>query len=182
MSSLAQHLITAEEFARMPGSEHRELVRGEVIETMPPGKEHGVIALAIGTMLRLWAKQGVGGQAGVEAGFILARNPDLIRGPDVYYISADRIPADNDLGGFWTIAPDLAVEVVSPSETAVEVQQKVRDYLAAGTKLVWTVYPPTRVVVVHTGDGLARTYGEDALIEYPDVLPGFSCKVSELFE
>jgi len=181
MSSVAQRLITAEEFARMPGSEHQELVRGEVVETMPPGGRHGAIALAIGTLLRIWVKQGAGGQAGVEAGFILSHNPDVVRGPDVYYVSAGRIPPDGIPETFWTIAPDLAVEVISPSETADDVREKVRDYLAAGTRLVWTVHPRTREVVVYTGDGLARTYGEDDLIEYPDVLPGFSCKVSDLF-
>ena len=75
MSSVAQRLITAEEFWRLPGSEHQELVRGEVVEIMPPGAVHGAIALAIGSLLRMWTKQGVGGYAGVEAGFILARDP-----------------------------------------------------------------------------------------------------------
>ncbi len=181
MSSVAQRLLTVEEFAQLPGSEHWELVRGEVRKTMPPGKEHGAIALAVGTLLRLWARQGPGGQVGVELGFILAHNPETIRGPDVFYVSTDRIPSDDKTNAFWTVAPDLAVEVISPSETADEIREKVRDFLGAGTPLVWVVYPRTREVVVHTGDGLARTYGEDGVIEYPDVLPGFSCKVSELF-
>ena len=177
MSSVAQRLITAEEFARMPGSKHQELVRGEVKETMPPGGRHGAIAVA-GTLLRIWAKQVVGGYVGVEAGFILAHNPDVVRGPDVSYVSADRIPPDGIPEAFWTIAPDLAVEVISPSETADEVREKVRDFLAAGTPIGVDGASGTGEVVVHTGDGLARTYGEDDLIEYPDVLPGFSCKVS----
>jgi Uma2 family endonuclease len=79
------------------------------------------------------------------------------------------------------MAPDLAVEIVSPSETADEVRAKVRDYLAAGTPLVWTIYPRTREVVVHTADGLARAYSDSDVIEHPDVLPGFTCAVAELF-
>ncbi|HYO49120.1 MAG TPA: Uma2 family endonuclease, partial [Chloroflexia bacterium] len=67
-------------------------------------------------------------------------------------------------------------------ETADEVREKVRDFLAAGKPLVWTVYPRTGEVIVHTADGLARTYSADDLLEHPDVLPGFSCKVVELFE
>jgi Uma2 family endonuclease len=181
MSSLAQRLITAEEFARMPGSKHQELVRGEVRETMPPGGRHGEIAAALVALLRTWAKQGIGGYVAVEAGYILGHDPDVVRGPDVSYVSANRIPPDGIPEAFWTIAPDLAVEVISPSETADEVREKVRDFLAAGTRSVWTVHPRTHEVIVYTGDGLARTYGEDDLIEYSDVLPGFSCKVSDLF-
>jgi Uma2 family endonuclease len=82
---------------------------------------------------------------------------------------------------FGPCPQDLAVEIVSPSETADEVRAKVRDFLAAGTPLVWTIYPRTREVIVHTPDGLARTCsGEDVLAD-PDVLPGFSCSVAELF-
>jgi Uma2 family endonuclease len=174
-------LITAEEFALMPGSEHKELVRGEIIDTMPPSREHGRIALAIGALLRLWASQGSWGEVGVESGFILAHDPDIVRGPDVYYVRADRVLADDKPNAFWTIAPDLAIEVISPSETLEEVRAKIRDFLSAGTPLVWTIHPSSREVVVHTPDGLARTYGADDVIEYPDILPGFSCKVAELF-
>jgi Uma2 family endonuclease len=181
MSSVAQRLITVEEFLRLPDSEHLELVRGEVVKTMPPGKEHGRIALVIGKLLLLWVEQGAGGEAGVESGFTLAHDPDTVRAPDVYYMSAHRIQSDDRSAAFWTVAPDLAVEVISPGETVDEIRQKINDYLAAGTPLVWTVHPRTREVVAYTPDGLARTYSGDDVIEYPDVLPGFSCKVSELF-
>ncbi|HYO49018.1 MAG TPA: Uma2 family endonuclease, partial [Chloroflexia bacterium] len=147
MSSVAQRLMTAEEFSRLPGSKHKELVRGVVVESMPPSKEHGRVALAIGSLLRLWVKQGAGGQVGVESGFILAQDPGTVRGPDVHCISDARVASDNAASAFWTITPDLAVEVVSPSDTEVEVREKVRDFLAAGTPLVWTVYPRTREVV-----------------------------------
>ena len=82
---------------------------------------------------------------------------------------------------FWNTPPDLAVEVVSASETAGDVREKVRDYLAAGTPLVWVVYPRTQEVVVHTPDGLARTYEGDGVLEDFEVLPGFACTASELF-
>ena len=181
MSSVAQRLLTAEEFWQLPDNgARRELVRGEVVESMPPGGVHGAIAIALGTMLRIWANT-AGGYVGTEAGYVLAQSPSTVRGPDVSYVQADRIPPDGVPEAFWTIAPDLAVEIVSPGETADEVRAKVRDYLAAGTPLVWTIYPRTREVVVHTGDGLARTYSGDDTIEYTNVLPGFSCLVTELF-
>ena len=182
MSSVAQRLITAQEYWESPAnSKHSELVRGEVVETMPPGAEHGEITIALGTLLRLWMKQGIGGYVGAEAGFILGRDPDVIRGPDIAYVRADRIPPGGRPKAFWNIAPDLAVEIVSPSETIGTVREKVRDFLEAGTPLVWTIYPDEREVVAHTPDGVARTYGGDDILEHSDVLPGFSCKVSELF-
>jgi Uma2 family endonuclease len=183
MSFVAQRLLTAEEYWQSPlNTKHSELVRGEVVETMPPSKEHGTVALKIGSLLLAWAERGQLGQVGVESGFILARDPDSIRGPDVYYVSAERAQSDNKSAAFWTIAPDLAVEVVSPSESASEIREKVRDFLAAGTPLVWVVFPSTREVIVHTTDGLARTYGEDDLLENQEVLTGFSCRVAELFD
>jgi Uma2 family endonuclease len=166
----------------MPGNEHMELVRGEVIETMPPGGRHGEIAGAIVALLRTWIKQGIGGYVGVEAGFVLNQQTALVRAPDVSYVRIDRIPKDGVPEAFWAIAPDLAVEVISPSETADVIREKVRDFLTAGTPLVWAVYPRTQEVIVHTPDGLARTYSAEDTIEYPDVLTGFSCKVAELFD
>jgi Uma2 family endonuclease len=174
-------MITAEEFSKMPGSKHQELIRGEVVETMPPGGIHAEIAGELVRLLRNWFKQGRGGYAGVEAGFVLSRDPDNVRGPDVYYVRPERMPSGGVPEGFWPIAPDLAVEVVSPSETVNEVREKVRDFLTAGTPLVWTIHPRTREVVAHTPDGLARTYNSEDILEFPDVLPGFSCKVAELF-
>jgi|SRR5687768_14157516 len=182
MSSVAQRLLTAEEYWQSPlNTKHSELVRGEIVESIPPSKDHGTIALAIGTLLRLWMQRGAGGKAGVESGFILARESDTVRGPDVYYVSEARAQADDTSRAFWTVPPDLAVEVVSPDETAEEIRAKVRDFLVAGTPLVWVIYPRTGEVVVHTADGLARTYSENDVLEFPEVLPGFSCKVAELF-
>ncbi len=181
MSSVAQRLLTAQEFWQLANSKYRELVRGEVIETMPPGGRHGEVAGALLTLLRIWIKQGPGGYVAVEAGYILGRDPDTVRGPDVSYVRADRIPSTGVPEAFWPLAPDLAVEVVSPSETANEIQEKVRDFLGAGTPLVWVIYPRRGEVVVYTADGLARTYSGDDVLEQPEILPGFSCRVSELF-
>jgi Uma2 family endonuclease len=183
MSSVAQRLLTAEEFWQLPENDkRRELVRGEVIETMPPGATPGKIAIMLGRLLSIWADRFPGSYVGAEASYILARDPDLLRAPDVSYVRADRITPGGVPEAFWTIPPDLAVEIVSPSETADDVRSKVRDFLAAGTPILWTVYPRPREVEVHTPDGLARTYSGDDVIEHADVLPGFSCKVTELFE
>ncbi len=182
MSEVMHQLLTARDFWLLPESgKPRSLVRGEVIETMPPGGKHGVIVSEVNTRLRMWAKSGPGGCVGVESGFILARNPDTVWGPDIFYMRAERIPSTGIPEAFWEIAPDVAVEVVSPNEGAEEVRDKVRDYLAAGTPLVWVIYPHSQEVIVHTPDGLARTYGPNDVLENFNVLPGFRCVVAELF-
>ncbi|HEY0602505.1 MAG TPA: Uma2 family endonuclease [Herpetosiphonaceae bacterium] len=182
MSAVAQHWLTAEDLWLLPVTNtRRELVRGEVIEAMPPGGRHGAIVVVLAMLLRLWVQKSTGGYVGVEAGYILSRNPDTVRGPDVSFVRAERLPSSGIPEGFWALAPDLAVEIVSPSETAEEVREKVRDFLSAGTPLVWVVYPRTQEVIIHTVDGLARTYSSDDLLEDPQVLPGFSCRVAELF-
>ena len=182
MSAVAQQLLTAADYWRLPDNGmRRALVRGEVREAMPPGGRHGVIAAVMTALLRLWARSGPRGVVGVESGFVLAHNPDTVRAPDVFYVRSARLPAQGVPEAFWEIAPDLAVEVVSPTETAEEVRAKVHDYLAAGTPLVWVIYPRTQEVVAHTLDGLARTLGSGDRLEAPEVLPGFSCAVADLF-
>ena len=182
--TIAEKLMTVEEFARLPEGETRlELIRGKVIETMPPGGVHGKIASKLLTRLETWASDSQLGETGLESGFILALDPDTTRSPDAFFIRADRAAeAGGTPEAFWKIPPDLAVEIVSPSETAEEIREKVRDYLLAGTPLVWVVYPRTREVIEHTPDGLARTRSENDTLENEAVLPGFSCVVRELFK
>jgi Uma2 family endonuclease len=182
MSTTTTKPLTAEEFSLLPETEmQRSLVRGEVVETMPPNASHGIIAGRFFKALIIWADETNAGAAGFEPGFILDRDPDVVRGPDVYFVRADRIPAGGIPNTYWDLAPDLAVEVISPSETANEIREKVQDYLAAGTALVLVIYPKTRELDAHTPDGLARTYRSDEDFTSPAVLPGFSCRVSELF-
>jgi Uma2 family endonuclease len=183
MSTTVHKLITAEEFLQMPDNDMKlELVKGEVIESMPPGGEHGVVAAEVFAQLRMWMKKGYGGCAGIESGVILARHPDTVRGPDVYYFSQERIPETGIPKAFWQIAPDLAVEVVSPYDTVKELGDKVRDYLDAGTPIVWVVYPERKEVVVYTQGGTVRVYQTGDVLEgFKEVLPGFRCPVAELF-
>ncbi len=109
MSSVAQRLLTSQEFWQLPASDTgRELVRGEVIETMPPGGRHGAIAVVLAMLLRLWVQRTGGGYVGVEAGYVLGHDPDTVRGPDVSYVRAERIPPSGIPEGFWALAPDLS--------------------------------------------------------------------------
>ncbi len=158
-----------------------ELVRGRVIETAIQGAQHGQIVATVAALLYDWAHSSAYGCVCARAGYVLTYNPDTVLGPYISYVRADRIPATGVPEGFWPLAPDLAIEVISASDAADEIRGRVRDFLVAGTPLVWTIYPEEREVVAHTPDGLARTYGEGDVLEHPDVLPGFSCKVVELF-
>jgi Uma2 family endonuclease len=174
--------LTAEEFWALPeGEGKRELVRGEVVEWMPVGGVHGDVVTELLTRLRTWAKQGQHGYVATEAGYLVQRNLDGVRAADISYVRQNRIPESGVPEGFWNLAPDLAVEVVSPNETAEEIQDKVFDYLAAGTLQVWVIYPRRQQAVVHTPDGLARTLKAGDDLQAPELLPGFACKVADLF-
>jgi Uma2 family endonuclease len=177
-------LLTAEDLWRLPeGEGKRELVRGEVIEMSPVGFLHGAIAGKLIGLLRVWVEQhGAGGVVAPEIGFVLARNPDTVRAPDVAYIAAARIPPGDPSTKYWETAPDLAVEVVSPSDSAEELNEKVQLYLAAGTPLVWVISPRTRSVTAYLPDGEARVYRQDDVLEQDEVLPGFHCPVADLFD
>lgn len=177
----AQALITAEMLAEMPeDGVRRELVRGVIIEMSPVKRRHGRSAGKWIIRLGIWAESTQSGEVGTELGFVLARDPDVVRAPDAYFIRQERLE-DDSLDSYWEGAPDLAVEVVSPSETATEVQEKVSDYLQGGTRLVWVCYPKRREVMEYLPDGQARLYKSMDVLTNEEVLPGFSATVSELF-
>lgn len=182
MSTVPQALVTAEMLEGMPDNARRELVRGVLSEMSPVGKGHGGVVMKLGSRLVQWSEAGSHGYIGTEEGFILARDPDIVRAPDILFIRADRIDPTDNSSGYWTIAPDLVVEVVSPSESATDVNEKVQDYLAAGTPLMWIVYPRTRQVVAYLPGNQVKIFTQDDMLEHPDVLPGFRCSVAELFE
>lgn len=181
MTASTQQILTAEVFWQHYEGQNYELVRGEVIEKVPTGGVHGVVVGFTYLMLTLFSRSS-GAVTGLESGFFLEHDPDVLRGPDVFYVRRERIPAGGVPTKFWEIAPDMAVEVVSPSESAAEVQNKIMDYLAAGTEQVWVVFPEARTVTVHTADNLARTYRAVETFEGSGVLEGFSCPIKAFFE
>ena len=158
-----------------------ELVKGELVEMTPPGGVHGGIAVAIGAALYNYIRHNNLGKVMVETGYTLERNPDTVRGPDVSFIRAGRVAREGLPRGYVEGAPDLAVEVVSPSDTAYEIETKVHDYLDNGAQRVWVVYPAGRRVVAYSPDGSGRCYHEGDIIEDEELLPGFSLSLEELF-
>src|SRR5918999_4421837 len=143
-------LLTAEELFRLSSTGRRyELVKGELFEMPPAGGRHGSVAMRLGILLcgHVRASQ-LGEVFAAETGFILRRSPDTVRALDASFVSKERLPAGELPVGFLETAPDLAVEVVSPGDSAREVREKVEDWLRAGTRLVWTI-PATRSVIVY---------------------------------
>ncbi len=169
------------ELADEPGK--IEVVDGEIITMPPPGRKQGRVgARVIHLLLSFVEEKGLGEVFG-ETTYVLEGEPGHIRrmrAPDVSFVAKANLPAGQDDGGYFYQPPDLAVEIVSPTERAGDVMRKVNDYLRAGTRLIWIVYPETRQVVVHTPQG-ATIYGEEQALDGGDLLPGLSVSVAALF-
>jgi Uma2 family endonuclease len=180
MASVVPKLLTAEEFAQLPepaDGSREELVRGVVITMPPPRFRHGYVQLRTGSLLDQYVRPLRLGRVIAETGVITERDPDSVRGPDVAYWSAERLPLDVVPDLYPEVAADLCVEVLSPGETA----DKVDEYFAAGVRLVWYVDPAARTVTVYRPGQPARLLTEADTLAGEDVVPGFQCRVAELF-
>jgi len=177
----SQKLMTAEElFARSSQLGRCELIEGELVKMSPTGESHAGLAGEIGHHLRLHVKERDLGKVYPEVGFLLARDPDTVREPDVAYIAKDRLPEARG-PKFIPIPPDLAVEVNSPNDTAGDVVAKVQLWLAHGTRAVWVVDPKSKTVTTYHPDGSARVVHHNQTLTGGDVLPGFELPLSQLF-
>lgn len=184
MSPIAavDHLVTAEELLAHPEWEHCELIDGKVIFMSPANFDHGAYALNIGSELRGYVKAHKSGTVvGLDVGFILRRKPDTVRAPDVMYYSKDRVPAVG-AKGFNPLPPDLAVEVVSPTDRNSDVSKKIASYLDAGVSVVWVVYPSSRSAQIHRTGQAVVIVNEDGALTAEDLLPGFSLPLTVVFE
>lgn len=179
----ATALVTADELLRDYHGQRCELIEGKVCLMSPTGFGHGAatveLTVALSTFVR---KQKLGVVVTGEVGFILDRNPDTVLAPDVAFVTKDRLGAIGINEKYFPEAPALAVEVVSPSDTAEAVDSKARQWLAAGTSAVWIVYPKGRSVTVYRSLENIRVLTEADELQGGDVLPGFKVRVSELFE
>jgi Uma2 family endonuclease len=179
-------LLTADEYFAHSQRTHEfsELVRGEVRPVSPAGIRHHVIAGKVyGALLRHVEQHPTGRVLMDNAGFRLQipdAEDDTVRSPDVAFVSFERMP---DIPvGFAPVAPDLAVEVLSPGDTASDLQEKLDDYFAAGTRAVWVIDPDRRAVALHSSTGPTRRLREPDTLDGGDVVPGFTLPVRALFE
>lgn len=176
------HAVTPQELLAMPDAKCFELVDGELVE-----KNVSVLSsLVEGIVYRRVADYCDAHQAGeVWPGTLglqcFSDAPNRISRPDVTFVRKDRFKPAYFPDGYLTIAPDLVAEVVSPDDTAYEMDEKVEQYLAAGVALVWVVNPETKIVEIHRKDGSVTKLHVHEQLAGEDVLPGFGCPVQTLF-
>jgi len=178
--------VTADELATRGDDGYRyDLIEGDLIRMSPGGFRHGRLAAELVFQLRgfLARHPELGVVVGAETGFRLARDPDTVLGPDAAVVRRDRLPPAAQQTGFLELAPDLVVEIVSPSDRWTTVSDKVEAYLVGGVRLVWIVEPNRRAVRVYTLGAERRLRADrgDAL-DGGDVLPGFLLPLTELFD
>jgi Uma2 family endonuclease len=157
-----------------------ELHAGELISRPPESDEHGFVSAEIARVLGNAARKNALGKVLVaDTGFILAK--DTVRCPDVAFVLSTRIEKGKK-PAFFKGAPDLAVEVFSPSDSIPQVMRKVDQYLRAGSQIVWIVYPETKQIHVREADGTDRILEADDTLDAPELLPGFTVTVASLFD
>jgi Uma2 family endonuclease len=172
-------LVTAEQLARPPYTDLAcELVDGRVVEVSPASWRHGLIAGRIMRALGRWADVHGGEVVSADTGFVLHRDPDTLRAPDVAFVCAGR---ELRSGPFVEGSPDIAVEVLSPDARAGATARRVRDYLDAGASHVWLVDLENRTVTVHTPPNQAHVLAEGDTLRGGGVLPGFELPIAGLF-
>ena len=175
--------MTAEELAALPDDGwFYELDRGRLVRVAPASSRSGVVTARASRRISNFVKDNELGFCGsAELGYVLARNPDRVRAPDISFVRAERIPATGIPNAFWPGPPDLAVEVRSPTNRLAEVLRKIADYLEAGTRLVWLLEPDPRRAMVYRADGAVTVVGEDGVLDGEDVLPGFQLRLAEVW-
>ncbi len=177
-------LLTAEDLLRLDSEGVRgELIRGVLHETTPTGQQHGWIVMKLGALLMNFIlPRALGTLVGSDSGVLLERDPDTVREPDIAFTSAERLPINADIDGYSEVVPDLVVEVASPGDRPREVADKAAMWLSHGVRLVWVVRPGSRTIDVHRATGDMQTLSENDTLDGLDVLPGFSCPVSAVFD
>jgi Uma2 family endonuclease len=157
-----------------------ELVRGELRLSPSPGGRHGVVMSTIIRRLMYLEDRGLG-RILANAGFELVELPRTVRAPDIAFVRTERLPAAGIDDGPMRVGPDLAVEVVSPSETRARRKEKLDDYRISNVPLVWLIDPRKRTVTIIEGNLALRLLGEGDSFDGGLVIPDFSCKVADLF-
>jgi len=179
--NMSPSLMTAEELlhTNIP-NKRTELVRGVLVVREPPGGRHGSVTMNLAVRLGAEVERvGAGQLFAAETGFTLFRGPDTVRAPDISFVRRDRLPDPIPLG-YPEFAPDLVVEVLSPTDRPGETLVKVGDWLEGGARLVWVVDPQRRLARIYRQDGTETSIDEHARLEGEDVLPGFSCLLAAI--
>ncbi len=184
MSAVVQ-FVTATELLNMPDDGFRyELIRGELKKmSPPPGDVHGRVAMKFAWRLGQHVETNKFGDVyAAETGFLIEKDPDTVRAPDCAFVSRQRREAIGDVQGYFPGAPDLAVEVISPSDTYTEVEEKALAWLAAGSSVVLVLNPRKRTVTAYRSVSNITIMDEHAVLDLSDVVAGFKVAVNALFD
>lgn len=176
-------LMTAEDLWKLPRNGNTyDLVRGELRTVSPAGFEHGFVGNKLGYYLTHFVlTHELGVVLGAETGFLLEQNPDTVRGPDNAFVGKERFEKIGMTPKYFPAAPDLAVEIVSPHDSFEEVEEKVNQYLSAGTSLVWVVVPKTKRVYIYHMDKPVVVLSKNDVLDGLDVVPAFQTQVGQIF-
>ncbi len=183
MTTAKAKLLTADDLMRLSSQGVRgELIRGVLYETMPTGRRHGKILAKLTTRMTSFVEQRALGSVEVgDVGVWLEREPDTVRAPDIAFFSPEKDPPEEIAARYAEVVPDLLVEIVSPNDTPREVREKAEVWLGFGVGLVWVVNPETRTIDVHRRGLPITTLTEQDVLDGLDILPGFTCPVSDIF-
>jgi Uma2 family endonuclease len=178
---VATKLMTAQELANLPDDGFRyELIRGELIRMPPPGGRHGRRQARMAQLFLNYADV-FGGWVTGESGFHIEVDPDTVLAPDVAYIRPDRIAAEDFEQTYPQLAPDVAVEIDSPSSRRGERRRKLLAYHKRGTRLVLLVDEMRRTITVEHADGRTEVLGDADVFDGGDAMPGFRVSVADFF-
>jgi len=182
--STASQLLTADDLWNLSDRRGRyELVRGELRAMTPAGFDHGAVTSNLAGPLTVHVKaHQLGIVVAAETGFIISRDPDTVRAPDIGFIRRERLPEEGRPLKFWPGAPDLAVETISPSDTVFEVDEKVDEWLGAGAEAVWVLNPRQKSVRIHRADRTVQVLSSADFLDGEQLVPGFRIAVSEIFD
>jgi len=177
-------LLTSEDLYQMGDAAERfELIAGVLRETEPMGGRHGEIQFELHGPLYLYLRDRRIGRVYTEGThFLILRDPDVVLMPDIAFVRTDRLPPDGARDGIMPLAPDLVIEVLSPSNRMTEMSEKISLYQRAGVPLIWLVHPRTRSVTVYATGRAPRILHESDTLDGEDILPGFSLPVADLFQ
>lgn len=173
--------LTIEEYARLrePDDVRSELVRGRLVREPRPAVPHGYVQVELSRVLSNFVREHEVGVVLNDVGVVIEEDPPTVRGPDVLFVSNDTLGSPLP-EGFLTVAPDLAVEIVSPSDTASQIQEKVVEYLGFGSRMVWVVDPGSRTATIYRSFQDAEVVREDEELTGGSVVPGFRVRLAEV--
>jgi len=175
-------LVTGEELLNHPEWGNCELIRGKVVPVCRPNSQHGYLMLEVGAELRSFVKKRKLGTVIVgDAGVYLETDPDTVRGPDVYFISAKKMPINAIPPSFQKLPPELCVEIVSPRDKSAEGKEKIAQFLAMGVNLIWVIDPKKRTAQILRQNGTVSVVPTDGVLSGEDILPGFELALTDLF-